>query len=456
MITIEFGGAAETVTGSNFLVRSSRGCFVVDCGMFQGPDVEYRNLEDFDYDPNEVDFALLTHAHLDHCGLFPKLVRNGFKGDIYATNATISLATEILLDSAKIQENNYRRGIPFGKFTQEINLIYDSKDSSNTIAKFKAVNFRDAFEPVEGIKITFIRAGHVLGAASIEVEIDDIDGKKTILFSGDIGRSKEALIESYDLEYKSNANYILIESLYGGVFHPPIEDSTQDLLNIVNETVEKGGNVLIPSFALQRTQLLLKIFKDAKKQGKIDKDLHVWLDSPLAQRITNIYLQNFDFIDEPLFDFPNLHFVRKYKESIKLRRKKGQVVIAGSGMAEGGRIVEHLFYSLKNKKDSVVFVGYQAEGTMGREIVEGAQRVRIGTKNIPIKSRIEYLHGFSAHGDTTDYEKWLESKKSNQLKKIFLVHAERYRAESMQAHLADELGISNTYIPKWKEVVKLN
>ncbi|BCX14077.1 MAG: MBL fold hydrolase [Candidatus Dojkabacteria bacterium] len=456
MITIEFGGAAETVTGSNFLVKSSRGTFIVDCGMFQGPDVEYRNLEDFNYDPSSVDFAVLTHAHLDHCGLFPKLVREGFSGKIYATTSTISLATEILLDSAKIQENNFKRGIPFGKFVDEVKLIYNSKDASDTISQFVSVNFRDTFEPVEGIKITFIRAGHVLGAASVEVEIDDVDGKRTILFSGDIGRAKEKIIDSYDLVYKSNPDYILLESLYGGMFHPPIEDSTQDLLNIVNETLERGGNVFIPSFALQRTQLLLTIFKHAKLNGSLDQDVHVWLDSPLAQRITNIYLKSLQQTDEPLFDFPNLHYVKKYKESIKLRKHKGQIIIAGSGMADGGRIVEHLFHGLKNKKNSVVFVGYQAEGTMGRVLVEGTKKVRIGTKNIPVNARIEYLHGFSAHGDTVDYENWLEPKKSDNLKKVFLIHAEKERAINMKNHLKDELDIANTYIPKWKEVVKLD
>lgn len=456
MITIEFGGAAETVTGSNFLVKSSRGSFVVDCGMFQGPDVEYRNLEDFDYDPAEVDFAVLTHAHLDHCGMFPKLVRDGFSGKIYATNSTIALATEILNDSAKIQENNYKRGEPFGKFTDEVKLVYNSKDASDTISQFESVNFRDTIEPVEGIKVTFIRAGHVLGAASVEVEIDDVDGKRTILFSGDIGRSKEKIIDSYDLIYKSEADYILLESLYGGIFHPPVEDSTQDLINIINETLSRGGNVLIPSFALQRTQLLLKIFKDAKASGQIESDVHVWLDSPLAQRITNIYLKSLQQTDEPLFDFPNLHYVKKYKESIRLRKQRGQIIIAGSGMAEGGRIVEHLFHSLKNKKNSVIFVGYQAEGTMGRDLVEGSKMVRIGSKNIPVNARIEYLHGFSAHGDTHDYEKWLEPKISKNLRKIFLIHADKDRAVNMKIHLKEELDLKDTYIPKWKEVVSLS
>lgn len=455
MISIEFDGAAETVTGSNYLVRTSKGNFVVDCGMFQGPDVESRNLEDFNYDPKEVDFVLLTHAHIDHSGMLPKLVKHGFTGPIFATNHTISLTTELLLDSAKIQENNYKRGENYGKFTEVVALVYDTENATQTIQQMKAVSFRDTFSPTPGIEVTFIRAGHVLGAASIEVKITEDGVTKTILFSGDIGRTKEEIIDAFDLEYQTKPDFILMESLYGGIYHPPYEDSTQDLLNIIIDTLGKDGNVYIPSFALQRTQLLLHLIKEAKEDGQIANDVHVWLDSPLAQRVTDIYLAALQHTNEHLFDFQNLHYVRKYKESLGIRGKQGQIVIAGSGMADGGRIVEHLFRGLKNKKNSVTFVGYQAEGTMGRELVEGTKKIRMGTKNVPVKARIDYLHGFSAHGDTQDYENWLEPKMHENLQNVFLIHAEIDRAMAMKTHLEDELGIANTYIPKWKEVIQL-
>lgn len=455
MITIEFDGAAETVTGSNYLVRTPKGNFIVDCGMFQGPDVEKRNIQNFNYDPSEIDFVLLTHAHIDHSGMLPKLVKYGFSGEIFATNHTVLLTTELLLDSAKIQENNYKRGLPYGKFTGEVSLVYDTGDATQTISQFRSIRFRDTFSPIDGIEVTFIRAGHVLGAASIEVKIQDGGTTKTILFSGDIGRTKEDLIESFDLEYQTKPDYILMESLYGGIYHPPIEDSTQDLVNLIAKTIQRQGNVLIPSFALQRTQLMLNILRKAKLSGQLANDVQVWLDSPLAQRVTEIYIASLQYTDEDIFSFPKLRYARKYKQSLAIRSKTSQLIIAGSGMADGGRIVEHLQKGLANKRNSVAFVGYQAEGTLGRLLVEGKKEVRFGTKKVKVKSEIGYFHGFSAHGDTTDYENWLKPKTSSKLQKIFLIHAELDKSTAMKQYLANDLGVQNTYIPKWKEVIEL-
>lgn len=455
MISIEFDGAAETVTGSNYLVRTPKGNFIVDCGMFQGPDVENRNIQSFNYDPAEADFVLLTHAHIDHSGMIPKLVKHGFSGEIFATNHTVLLTTELLLDSAKIQENNYKRGLPYGKFTNEVSLVYDTSDATQAISQMRAVRFRDTFSPMNGIEVTFIRAGHVLGAASIEVKIQDGNTTKTILFSGDIGRTKEELIESFDLEYESKPDFILMESLYGGIYHPPIEDSTQDLVNLIVKTIKRQGNIYIPSFALQRTQLMLNILRKAKLQGKLANDIAVWLDSPLAQRVTEIYIASLQNTDEDIFSFPELHYARKYKQSLAIRSKSSQVIIAGSGMADGGRIVEHLQNGLNNKRNSVAFVGYQAEGTLGRRLVEGERDIRFGTKKVAVKAEIGYFHGFSAHGDTSDYENWLRPKVSNNLENIFLIHADLERSTAMKEYLKNDLNLEKTYIPKWKEIVQI-
>lgn len=455
MIEIEFHGAAHTVTGSNYLVKTPKGNFIVDCGMFQGEDVEARNLEGYSYDASTVDFAMLTHSHIDHSGMFPKLFKEGFRGPIYATHHTVQISSLLLMDSAKIQENNYQRGEPYGKYTKQVALVYHTQHAEETINLFRPVHFNEEFEPVEGIKVKYIVAGHILGAASIEVTIDTEEGPKQILFSGDIGRIQQSIIETFNTEYKSTPDYVLIESLYGGIEHPQREESVKDMVEIINRTVARGGTAFIPSFAVQRTQEILHDIKLAKKAGLLSNDLPVWLDSPLAQRVTSVYTSSLQHGVESLFDFPNLRYVKKYRQSVKLHGQGGQVVIAGSGMADGGRIVDHLAAGLDKKKNSVIFVGYQAEGTLGRDIVEGKKVVDIGKSRVKVSADIHYLHGFSAHGDTSDYLAWIKRHTSDKLKKIFLIHAEEDRAKAMDDALKKE-GIGNTYIPEWKEKVVLD
>lgn len=454
MITIEFCGAAKTVTGSNYLVKTDNFSFVVDCGMFQGEDVEHINLEDFSYDASQVDFALLTHAHIDHSGALPKLVRHGFQGSIYSTYNTIALCTELLMDSAKLQENAYQKGEFFGKYTQIKGMMYGTKDAINTIEKFRSIEYKEEFYPVNGVKIRFIRAGHILGAASIEVKIQDEGVEKTIMFSGDIGRVQSPLIESFDQSVDSNPDYVLMESLYGGQYHDDRNISADKLVEIINETVKNKGNVFIPCFAVQRTQEVLNDLKHAKDSGDLDDETTVWMDSPLAQRVTRIYSQALDDRNSGLFNFKNLIYVKKYKQSAKLASKQGQVIIAGSGMADGGRIMGHLTTGLGNSRNSVVFVGFQAEGTLGRKLVEGEKRVTIGTKTIDVKAKIYQLEGFSAHGDTSDYITWLTKFKNDNLKKVLLVHAEEDRSTAMKAKL-EELGFDNCHIPSLKEIITL-
>jgi len=432
---LTFYGAASTVTGSCYLVETQNTRFLVDCGMFQGPGVEQLNLEEFSFDPSSIDFVLLTHAHIDHSGLLPKLTANGFTGNIYATYNTIKIASELLLDSAKIQEENFTRGLPYGKYTPKKGIAYTTQDTENTISKFKLVYFDETFIPSSEVEVTYRRAGHILGAASIEITIQDNRKEKRIVFSGDIGRLKPHLDESFDLQHTWNPNYILMESLYGGVVHPDRDESAAQLVEIINDTINRGGNVYIPSFAVQRTQEVLNDLKVAKENGTLDPNIEVWLDSPLAQKITKIYISALQTDINSLFDFEGLRYVRNYSESIRIRRKRGIVVIAGSGMADGGRIVEHLFSGLSNRKNTVAFVGFQAEGTLGRDLTTGAKRVEIDRKKIQVRCKIEHLKGFSAHGDHNDYLEWIQRYKSSDLRKVFLIHAEVEKSKALRYDL---------------------
>lgn len=454
MISIEFFGAAKTVTGSNYLVKTSLGNFVVDCGMFQGEDVEKLNLEPISYDAKDVDFALLTHSHIDHSGMLPKLVKAGFTGKIYTTNNTVEVTSELLLDSAKLQENAYQRGENYGKYTGVRALVYNTKDAIQTISLFSAVDFDRSFEPIPGIKVTYIVAGHILGAASIMIEIEDEGTTKKIAFSGDIGRINSPLIPTFDMNYKFDADYVLMESLYGGQIHVDRHESANKLIQIIRETTDNGGSAYVPCFAVQRAQEVLNDIKKAKIGGALGDDLPVWLDSPLAQRVTGIYNKALQHAEDSPFDFPNLIYVKKFKQSAALSKQTKQVVLAGSGMADGGRIMNHLVTALENRKNSIIFVGYQAEGTLGRELVEGAEKVLIGTKQVSVNAQIHQLEGFSAHGDTNDYTQWLKRFLGPQLKQVYLVHAEPERAEALKTHF-EEMNIKNCYIPSLKEKVTL-
>lgn len=453
MITIKFNGAAKTVTGSCYLVKTQNAKFLVDCGMFQGPDVESKNLEDFEFNPKEIDFVLLTHAHMDHAGMLPKLIGHGFNGPIFATNNTIQISNLLLLDSAKIQEENFQKGMPYGKFTKTVGYAYNTSDVLKTTELLTSVSFDQEFSPKNSIKIKYLEAGHILGAASIEIDIEDEGKTKKIIFSGDIGRKNSKLINTFDKDYKSNPDFVIMESLYGGEYHPPRPDSVSDLISIINETTYRGGNSYIPSFAVERTQEIVNDLKLAYESDFLNHTTSVWLDSPLAQKVTRIYTEALQTTENNLFDFPSFKYVNKFRRSLKIAKNQKQVIIAGSGMADGGRILMHLATGLSDKRNSVIFVGFQAEGTLGRELADGAKTVFIGDQKVIVKAQIHHLHGFSAHGDTSDYLYWLERFKNEDLKTVFLVHAEEERAQALNSILNDK-GY-NTYIPSLKEEVRI-
>lgn len=441
-LQIQFLGAAQTVTGSCFLVSTPSTRFLVDCGMFQGPDVEQFNLEDFNFEPANIDFVLLTHTHIDHSGMLPKLVKHGFNGPIYCSLHTADLVPILLLDSAKIQESNYKQGIPW-KHAGKVAIAYSTQDAEATIANLRAVRLDEEFAPAADVKVKLVHAAHVLGAVSMEVETQ---GKK-IVFSGDIGRRNHDLIGGFNLDYKAEVDYVVMESLYGNKVHPDRHESVQEMIQIVNTTFARGGSVFVPCFAVQRTQELLNDFKLAKQAGALAAEVPVWLDSPMAQKVTQIYQRALDHTNDSLFDFQGLRWVRNFRQSQKISRKPGQIIMAGSGMADGGRILEHLISNISNPKNTVLFVGYQAEGTIGRQLVTGARQVIIDDKPVNVKAQIVQLNGFSAHGDKNDYQAWLERYNSDRLQHVFLVHAEPQTARDLQSEFQSK-GIKSVSVPE--------
>lgn len=459
MFNIKFLGAASTVTGSCYLVSTDEHKFIVDCGMFQGPDVEQRNAAPWPVDVSEVEFVLLTHAHIDHSGLLPKLTKHGFRGEIYATNRTIAISNLLLLDSAKIQEINAREGKFNDASGTQHAQYFDSRDAEYANSRFRPVKFFEEFSPVPGISIEYIPAGHILGAASIEVTV----GGKKLMFSGDIGRADNPIINSFDKDDKREVDLVLMESLYGGIIHPSRESSVYELISIIQETTKAGGNVLIPAFAVERTQELLIDLKRAKESGALSADLPIYVDSPLANRVTEIYIDALGELklDVPAdiqgrfnpFNFPGLHITRSSKQSQKLKKTKGAVIVAGSGMVNGGRILSHVVTHMPDAKTHLVLVGFQAEETYGRALSEGAKEIVVEGIPVPIRGKVTYLQGFSAHADEVDLLSWLDRYRSARLKKIILVHAEPERSQAFAAKLKELHVDAEITIPEWQQEV---
>jgi len=448
---IQFNGASQLVTGSSYLIDVEDQKIIVDFGLFQGKDEEFYNNYPLQFDPNEIDCVLLTHGHLDHCGLLPLLVKKGYRGPIYATTQTKQIAEVILLDSAKIQELNAIKN-------HSVEL-YNTLDVLTTLGQFVEVNFNEKIT-FKNLSFTFLYVGHVLGAASISIQSTN----NNLVFSGDIGRLDQSIIKGIDSANNSKykPTHVIMESLYSTLNHENREVCNLQLLNIIRETIDNDGSVFIPVFALHRAQEMINILKHFFDQGLLDRSIDVYLDSPMAIKITNIYKNNTNSFsqefkeanegDDP-FAFSNLNLVKKAKKSIKITNKKRSIILAGSGMAEGGRILRHLYSALSNSKNSVIFVGYQAEGTIGRQLCSDIKNVLIDGNEVEVKAKIYQLHGYSAHGDNDDLKFWLQSFDLSKLQKVFLVHAEIERAQGF----ADQLGAMNvnSYIPKMYESVEL-
>jgi metallo-beta-lactamase family protein len=434
-IKITFHGAARVVTGSCYLVEHENVRFLVDCGLFQGnKKLKERNYGDFPFHPGSIDFVLLTHAHIDHSGLLPKLYKMGFSGPTYGTSGTVELCQVMLPDSGHIQEmeveRKNRKILRSGG--KVLTPIYTALEAEQCIKYFQKVCYDQEFIPAPGIKVTMRDAGHILGSAILEISYLEQGKKAKLVFTGDLGRSDRPIIN--DPTLINEADFLVMESTYGNRFHEDFGDNKITLTKVINETFQRGGNVIIPAFAVDRTQDLLFTLHRMIQAGKIDpKSIHI--DSPLAISATEIFCRHPQYYDletkefmenhgECPFSLPNLSYSRTADDSRALNEiKKGAIIISASGMADAGRIKHHLKHNLWRPECSVVFVGYQAAGTLGRRIVDGEKKVRIHGEEIAVNAQIVMLEGYSAHADQNEIMAWLADFHKIP-EKIFVTHGE--------------------------------
>jgi len=428
-VKITFLGATGEVTGSCYLVHDTNIQFLVDCGMFQGHS-EHKNDEPFPFTPSEIPYVILTHAHLDHSGRLPLLVKRGFKGKIITTPQTAELLRIMLLDAAHVQEEEIKRinkkrvrqGLP------EIKPIYTTEDVEKVFPLVVPISYDNRYPLNEHVEIRFRDAGHILGAASVEIW-DHMDNEK-IVFSGDLGQIPNEVL--HDPTLIEEADYVVMETTYGGRKHKSLEETRKEFRDAIVNGLKNGGNILIPSFAVERTQRILYELRLLWESGDLPKDVPIYLDSPLASKATEIYneykasykpyIQKYFIDGDSPFDLPNLHIVESSQESKKLNDVSGAIIIAGSGMCTGGRILHHLKHNLWKPETTLIFVGYQAQGTLGRLIVDGAKIVKIFGEPVKVRAKVFTINGFSAHADRDDLLTWATFFKSKPY--FILTHGE--------------------------------
>lgn len=472
---VTFLGAAKTVTGSNFLVEGAGKKFLVDCGMYQGSAAdELENSDPFAFNVDEIDFMLLTHAHIDHSGRIPKLYNEGYRNPIYATKATCDLCSIMLPDSGHIQEMEieWKNRKRLRKGEKALPPLYTAEDAAKSIEIFSPVQYDQLIEIDENIHVRYNDAGHMLGSAIIEVWINEDGQQKKIVFTGDLGNNDIPLLSSPTMI--DDADYLVMESTYGSRLHLRNDDKAEMFLNIVYETLERGGTVVIPSFAVGRTQEILYELNKIKENEHSDEfytkyqklmTVPVYVDSPLAISATEVFRENMNLFDEetqemiasgdnPL-EFSGLEFTRTADESKELNTKnESAIIISASGMCEVGRIKHHLKHHLWDPNSTILFVGYQAPGTLGRRLVDGEKKVKIFGEEIAVNAKIEYIEGYSGHAD----QEWLMNFIYSFIKKpqhIFLVHGEPEGQIVLKDKIEQEAKIPVT-IPSLGETYDLN
>ena len=460
MKVIPYGGARR-VTGSCYYVEARDVKLLIDCGMFQGEDEE-KNYEPFPFDPKSIDYVILTHAHIDHCGRIPLLVKEGFRGKIIATEATIKLSKLMLLDASKVMYENYKtllKKLPrIGKFPKP--PLYEEYDVLESFEFFKvSLPYNKDYKLSKGLTLRFKDAGHILGSSFVELEVYEDKKLRRIIFSGDLGNKNKPIVK--DPDYPSSADYVFIESTYGDRRHKSFEESKEELFEAIRDTLRKGGNVIIPSYALERAQELIFLLREFYEEGKLPK-CEIFLDSPLAISITKLFTSHPEFYDRETykiflernpFQLPNLHFTKEVEESKAINSiKSGAIIIAGSGMLNGGRILHHLKYNLWREECSIVFVGYQPKGTLGRSIIDGASKVRIFSEDVEVRAKVFTINGFSSHADQEVLLEWLSY--TQKPKKVFLVHGEEEKMKIFNQAIVERLSLK-VHIPEEGEVLKL-
>jgi len=441
---ISFHGAADGVTGSCHLVTCAGKRILVDCGMFQGShDLKEENAAPFGFDPEMIDILLLTHAHLDHCGRIPLLVKRGFRGEIICTDATRELARLVMLDSAHLHEEDARRRKRHRRNGDNDEPLYDTMDAFDSFDRFgRSANYGRPMRLADGITATFTDAGHILGSASILLELQEDEHHRCVLFSGDLGPNKRPLL--IDNEPPTNVDIVVMETTYGDRDHRTLDASVAEFYAAVRDAQARGGNVVIPTFALERAQELLFFLHEGLSKQEIGEPLHVFLDSPMAISATQIFRRHPEAMRADIarrlnsgqdpFRLPNLLFTRETAESIALNRiRSGAVIMAGSGMCTGGRVRHHLRHNLGRSDCSVIFVGYAAQGTLARRIVDGAHSINLWGDTIPVKAKIHTINGFSAHAGRSELLEW--HGQTGKPETTFLVHGEEDAKKSFATAL---------------------
>ncbi len=464
---LKFMGAAQNVTGSRYLLEANGHKILVDCGLYQERELRARNWEPFCVPPQTIDALLLTHAHIDHCGLLPKLVHEGFGGRVYCTAATTDIAEIMLLDSAKLQEEDaaykkkrHQREGREGPYPEV--PLYSTDDVTTSLPLFSPIPYGEAVVLGDGIEARFYDAGHVLGSSMIMVSVSDSGKDRTILFSGDIGRPNAPILR--DPTTFAKADYVLMEATYGDRLHEKASTVANHLAEVVNSTLERGGNVIVPSFALERAQEVLYYLNKLLIDGRIPS-IVVFLDSPMAARVTEVFERHPDLYDQEMsrlvrtnrspFNLPGLKMVHTIDESKAINQIKGSaMIIAGSGMCTGGRVKHHLAANISRPQSTVMFVGYQAVGTLGRYIVEGAKEVRILGRDYPVRARVEQIQGFSAHADRDELLGWLSHLQSPP-RRVFVSHGEPDSCSSFASLLRKQPGWEVS-VPAYQDEVILD
>jgi metallo-beta-lactamase family protein len=449
LATIQFLGATQTVTGSRHLVEVRGYRALVDCGLFQGlKELRLRNWEPFPVTPASINAVILTHAHIDHTGYLPRLVREGFDGPVYATPASTELSRLLLPDSAGLQEEEAAYANRHGSSKHHPALpLYTERDATSALQRFESVDFGQRVELGRRFSFAFTGAGHILGSAFVNFEIREESGEmKRLLVTGDIGRYDEPILN--DPESVAEADYIVLESTYGNREHPPV-DAKVRLAEIVNQTVARGGHLLIPAFAVGRTQQLIYLLRELEDESRIPI-LPVYIDSPMASRATKLYLRHKADHDEEMRELlgarvnplaTHLFNVARTRDESKSvsSLEEPTIVISASGMATGGRILHHLRKRLPEERNTVLFAGFQAAGTRGRRLVEGEREVRIFGQMVPVRARIEQLENLSAHGDWREILRWLEGFRRAP-RRVFLVHGEIEAQAALRARIQERFG----------------
>lgn len=455
-VKITFLGAARSVTGSRHLIEANGLRLLVDCGIFQERDLKPRDWERFPFPAASIDAVLLTHAHVDHCGYIPRLVKQGFQGCIYCTAATADITKVMVMDTARIQEQDAenkrkrherekRRG-PFPEIP-----LYTQTEAESCFPLLTPVPYGRETALGEGITFKLHDAGHVLGSEMIELKVRRNGEERIFIFSGDIGRVNRPILR--DPTFFEQADYVVMESTYANRTLPDPEDTLDDFVEVIKSTIEAGGNVIIPTFALERSQDVLYYVNKALYLKKLPP-VRVYLDSPMAVSITGIFTRYADLFDAEVkrliqqkkspFDFPGLHLISTMDESKSINEVDGPaVVMAGSGMCIGGRIKYHLISNISRRESTILFVGYQAEGTLGRVIADGAEEVRILGQNYPVKARVVQMQGFSSHADSEQLQKWIFNLKRAP-RHVFAVHGEEEAALALVEAVRQRKGWSAT------------